>query len=60
MKSSSSSGLVYGVQTRVRVRLPKTLPRMIRNWVRTFRDEDLLGSLAVLEEAIAGQPVASQ
>ena len=28
---------------------------MIRSWVRAFRDEDLLGSLATLEEAIAGQ-----
>ena len=52
--------LVYGVQTRVRVRLPKPLPRMIRNWARTFRHEDLLGSLAILEEAIAGQAVPSQ
>src|SRR5258708_39963466 len=52
--------LVYGVQTRVPVLLPKPLPRMIRSWVRALRDEDLLGSLAILEEAIAGQAVPSQ
>jgi len=52
--------LVYGVQTRVPVLLPKPLPRMIRSWVRAFRDEDPLGSLATLEEAIAGQAVPSQ
>ena len=50
----------YGFQTRVPVLLPKPLPRMIRSWVRAFRDEDLLGSLATLEEAIAGQAVPSQ
>ena len=48
--------LVYAIQTRVPVLLPKPLPRMIRSWVRAFRDEDLLGSCPVTTK-IAQLPV---
>ncbi len=41
---------VYGVYTTVRVDLPRSLPAMLRNWVKAHADEDLLTSLAVLED----------
>ena len=34
---------VYGVYTTVRVDLPRPLPAMLRNWVKTHAAEDLLG-----------------
>jgi hypothetical protein len=48
--------LVYGIHTQARVQLPSPLPRMIRNWVRAFRLENLHHSLANLEEAIIQSP----
>jgi DNA gyrase/topoisomerase IV, subunit A len=47
---------VYGVYTTVRVDLPRPLPAMLRSWVKTHADEDLLTSLAALEEAVRNQP----
>ena len=47
---------VYGVYTTVRVDLPRPLPAMLRNWVKAHPDEDLLGSLAALENAVRDQP----
>jgi DNA gyrase/topoisomerase IV subunit A len=48
---------IEGVTTRIPAALPQPLAAMIRGWVRTRQDEDLLGSLTALENAIAsGQP----
>ena len=47
---------VYGVYTTVRVNLPRSLPAMLRNWVKAHAAEDLLTSLATLENAIRSQP----
>jgi hypothetical protein len=47
---------VYGVYTTVRVDLPRSLPAMLRNWVKAHADEDLLTSLAALENAVRSQP----
>ena len=47
---------VYGVYTTVRVDLPRPLPAMLRNWVKTHAAEDLLGRLAALENAVRDQP----
>jgi hypothetical protein len=47
---------VYGVYTTVRVDLPRPLPAMLRNWVKAHAAEDLLGSLAALENAVRDQP----
>jgi hypothetical protein len=47
---------VYGVYTTVRVDLPRPLPAMLRNWVKSYAAEDLLGSLAALENAVRDQP----
>jgi len=47
---------VYGVYTTVRVDLPRPLPAMLRNWVKAHADEDLVTSLAALEDAVRGQP----
>ena len=47
---------VYGVYTTVRVNLPRSLPAMLRNWVKAHAAEDLLTSLATLENAIQSQP----
>ncbi len=47
---------VYGVFTLVPAALPRPLPAMLRTWARTFADEDLLTSLAALEDAVRGQP----
>jgi len=47
---------VYGVYTSVRVDLPRSLPVMLRNWVKAHADEDLLNSLAALEVAVRSQP----
>jgi hypothetical protein len=46
---------VYGVYTTVPVALPPPLSVMIRNWARAYATEDLLTSLAVLEDAIRTQ-----
>ena len=47
---------VYGVYTTVRVDLPRSLPAMLRNWVKAHTAGDLLGSLAALENAVRDQP----
>jgi DNA gyrase/topoisomerase IV subunit A len=47
---------VYGVYTTVRADLPRPLPAMLRNWVKAHAAEDLLGSLAALENAVPDQP----
>jgi hypothetical protein len=47
---------VYGVHTTVRVDLPRSLPALLRSWVRAHADEDLLTSLAALETAVRNQP----
>lgn len=46
---------VYGVYTTARVDLPRPLPTMLRNWVKAHADEDLLTSLAALEDAVRSQ-----
>jgi RNA polymerase sigma-70 factor (sigma-E family) len=43
---------IYGVYTTVNVALPRSLAAMLRGWVKAYRGEDLLASLAALEEAI--------
>jgi len=43
---------VYGVYTTVRAALPRPLPTMLRSWVKAHAAEDLLGSLAALEQAV--------
>ena len=43
---------VYGMYTTVRVDLPRSLPAMLRSWVKAHADEDLLTSLAALEDAV--------
>jgi DNA gyrase/topoisomerase IV subunit A len=43
---------VYGVSTTMTVALPRPLAAMVRGWVRAFEGEDLLASLAALEDAI--------
>jgi hypothetical protein len=45
-----------GITTTVPVALPRPLPDLIRKWVRTYQDEDLLASLASLENASHDQP----
>jgi hypothetical protein len=50
---------VYGVYTTVRVDLPRSLPAMLRNWVKAHADEDLLTSLAGLENAVRSQAARS-
>jgi len=50
---------VYGVYTTVRVDLPRSLPAMLRNWVKAHADEDLLNSLAALENAVRSQAARS-
>jgi hypothetical protein len=45
---------VYGVYTKVHVALPRPLPVMLRSWVKAYAAEDLLGSLAALENAVHG------
>jgi DNA gyrase/topoisomerase IV, subunit A len=48
---------IYGVWVGVTVRLRRPLATMIRQWVARNRDEDILASLAALEQAVAaGQP----
>jgi hypothetical protein len=44
-----------GVYTTMPVRLPRPLPLLIRHWVQANAHEDLLASLAALEQAISGQ-----
>ena len=46
---------VYGVYTTVRVDLPRSLPAMLRNWVEAHAADDLLTSLAALENAVRSQ-----
>jgi len=46
---------VYGVYTTVPVALPRPLATMIRSWARAHGTEDLLASLAALENAIRVQ-----
>ncbi|HEY6787126.1 MAG TPA: hypothetical protein VI365_07420 [Trebonia sp.] len=43
---------IDGVVTTVEVALPRPLPDMVRQWVAAHDSEDLLASLAALEEAI--------
>lgn len=43
---------VYGVHTTVEVQLPQPLAVMLRGWVGAHQDEDILASLAALENAI--------
>jgi hypothetical protein len=50
---------VYGVYTTVRVDLPRSLPAMLRNWVKAHADKDLLTSLAALENAVRSQAARS-
>jgi hypothetical protein len=47
---------VEGITTSMPVALPAPLPTMIRRWVRSYQDEDLLTSLARLEDAVLSQP----
>jgi hypothetical protein len=47
---------VYGVYTTVRVDLPRSLPAMLRNWVKAHAAGDLRTSLAALENAVRSQP----
>ncbi len=47
---------VYGVYTKVPVALPRPLPAMIRTWAKAHAGEDLLASLATLENAIRARP----
>jgi hypothetical protein len=44
-----------GVYTTMPVKLPRPLPLLIRQWVQANAHEDLLASLAALEQAISGQ-----
>jgi hypothetical protein len=44
---------IYGVWVGVTVRLRRPLATMIRQWVARNRDEDILGSVTALEQAIA-------
>jgi hypothetical protein len=50
---------VYGVYTTVRVDLPRSLPAMLRSWVKARADEDPLTSLAALEDAVRSQAARS-
>jgi len=43
---------MYGVYTMVDVALPRPLAAMLRGWVRAHQSEDLLASLAALDDAI--------
>jgi DNA gyrase/topoisomerase IV subunit A len=43
---------IYGVYTTVDVALPRPLAAMLDGWVSAYRSEDLLASLAALEDAI--------
>jgi DNA gyrase/topoisomerase IV subunit A len=45
---------IYGVSTTMPVALPRSLPALIRQWVRNYQSEDLLTSLATLEAATRG------
>jgi DNA gyrase subunit A len=47
---------VYGVYTTVNVALPQPLPTLLGSWARAYAAEDLLTSLAALEDAIRIQP----
>jgi len=47
---------VRGVVMTMRVALPRPLPIMIRQWVKSNQAEDLSASLAALETAISSQP----
>jgi DNA gyrase/topoisomerase IV subunit A len=44
---------VYGVYTTVPVALPRPLPALLRSWARACPAEDLLASLAALEDSAA-------
>jgi hypothetical protein len=46
---------VEGITTMMQVALPGSLPAMLRDWVRAYRDEDLLTSLDKLEGALLRQ-----
>jgi hypothetical protein len=46
---------VYGVSTSMPVALPRPLPDMVRGWVASHGNADILASLAALEHAIARQ-----
>lgn len=47
---------VPGVCTTMPVQLPRPLPLLIRRWVQANAHEDLLASLAALEQETRGQP----
>ena len=46
---------VHGVSIYITTRLPRPLPTMIRTWIRARQHEDLPGSLAALETALASR-----
>jgi hypothetical protein len=43
---------IDGVVTTMKAALPRPLPDMVRRWATAHADEDVLASLAALEEAI--------
>jgi hypothetical protein len=47
---------IYGVYTTIPAALPRPLPALLRRWARAYPTEDLLASLAALEDAIRVQP----
>jgi hypothetical protein len=46
---------IDGVSTYVSVGFPRPLPAMIRNWIRTYQQEDLQASLTALQNALASR-----
>jgi hypothetical protein len=46
---------VHGVSIYITTRLPRPVPAMIRTWIRDWQQEDLTGSLTVLENALASR-----
>jgi len=52
---------IYGIWVGVTVRLRRPLARTIRQWVKRNSDEDILGSLTALEQAVAaGRPLSGR
>jgi DNA gyrase subunit A len=50
---------IYGVYATIPVALPRPLPALLRSWARAHPAEELLTSLAALEDAIRIQPARS-
>jgi len=50
---------IYGVYTTITAALPRPLPALLRSWARAYPAEELLTSLAALEDAIRIQPARS-